>query len=470
MAEWLCSGLQSRVRRFDSGFSLQIMSELDINKRLVIITTSFAPENAIGAVRLSSMARHLSKKFISVHVICPSSPHSLLSDTTLEINNIQNLEVIRTKSSIIFRFVKYLRNKVLSEKKASEVINLSNKEIANSAKIKSYIMRLAFKAFTFLRNRDFLYGALKAYKELNKANKFDILITSYPSFSSHQAGLRIKRMDNNIKWVADFRDPMVYKSFSSSRKLSSIQAEVMKNSNHVITVSNGVKEMLQESSVNNKIDVIYNGYDNVPNIEILPSINKKELNLCYVGTLYDGKRDLSPLFKILNVFLVDGRIENFKFHYAGSDIRTLIDQASKYGLSANIINHGYVSRLQSMKIQKSCDFVVVGTWNSIEEKGILTGKIFEAFMLRKPIIGIVNGDLQNSEFKNLIEDCNAGVAIESNFLSEIDKNNIIDLLNKVMQAKDDSSKNNPINKFTFEVEQFHYKEIFNNLSNILISL
>ena len=150
MAEWLCSGLQSRVRRFDSGFSLQIMSELDINKRLVIITTSFAPENAIGAVRLSSMARHLSKKFISVHVICPSSPHSLLSDTTLEINNIQNLEVIRTKSSIIFRFVKYLRNKVLSEKKASEVINLSNKEIANSAKIKSYIMRLAFKAFTFL--------------------------------------------------------------------------------------------------------------------------------------------------------------------------------------------------------------------------------------------------------------------------------------------------------------------------------
>ena len=25
MAEWLCSGLQSRLRRFDSGFSLQII-------------------------------------------------------------------------------------------------------------------------------------------------------------------------------------------------------------------------------------------------------------------------------------------------------------------------------------------------------------------------------------------------------------------------------------------------------------
>ena len=102
-------------------------------------------------------------------------------------------------------------------------------------------MRLAFKAFTFLRNRDFLYGALKAYKELAKANEFNILITSYPSFSSHQVGLRIKRLDNNIKWVADFRDPMVYESFSSSRNLASIQAEVMQ-SDHVITVSNGVKK------------------------------------------------------------------------------------------------------------------------------------------------------------------------------------------------------------------------------------
>ena len=59
--------------------------------------------------------------------------------------------------------------------------------------------------------------------------------------------------------------------------------------------------MLQESSVNKKIDVIYNGYDNLPDIETLSSI-LKDLNLCYVGTLYDGKRDLSPLFKILNAF------------------------------------------------------------------------------------------------------------------------------------------------------------------------
>ena len=55
-------------------------------------------------------------------------------------------------------------------------------------------------------------------------------------------------------------------------------------------------------------------------------------------------------------------------------------------------------------------------------------KVLPIIKNRKIKIGIVNGDLQNSEFKNLIEGCNAGVAIESNFLSEIDQNNIIDIL------------------------------------------
>ncbi len=446
------------------------MSALDTDKKLVIITTSFAPENAIGAVRLSSMAKHLSKKFSSVHVICPNPPKSSVSDKTIDLSNINNLEVIRIKSSVIFRFIKFLRNKALLEKKASEVINLSNEKITNLSRIKTYFMRLFFQAFTFLRNKDFLHGSLKAYKELSKENKFNILITSYPSYSSHQAGLRIKRLNNSIKWIADFRDPMVYQSFSASKKLASIQAEVMQKSDHVITVSNGVKEMLQISSANKKIDVIYNGYDNLPNVDILPSIDQNDLNLCYVGTLYDGRRDLSLLFKIINASLTKLNRESLKFHYAGSDINTLINQASKYHLSKNIINHGYVSRHQSIAIQKSCDFVIVGTWNSREEKGILTGKIFEAFMLRKPIIGIVNGDLQNSEFKDLIERCNAGIAIESNFFTDNELNKAIDLLKKVMQSKAHTSLTNPISKFTFDVEHFHYKEIFKNLSNILFSM
>ena len=49
MAEWLCSGLQSRLRRFDSGFSLQDLYNFrftSIIKLLKEITTS--PSGGIG--------------------------------------------------------------------------------------------------------------------------------------------------------------------------------------------------------------------------------------------------------------------------------------------------------------------------------------------------------------------------------------------------------------------------------------
>ena len=35
MAEWLCSGLQSRLRRFDSGFSLHLDEDIYINLSII---------------------------------------------------------------------------------------------------------------------------------------------------------------------------------------------------------------------------------------------------------------------------------------------------------------------------------------------------------------------------------------------------------------------------------------------------
>ena len=48
MAEWLCSGLQSRLRRFDSGFSLQNKETLlNLKMKISIITTFFNAEKHI---------------------------------------------------------------------------------------------------------------------------------------------------------------------------------------------------------------------------------------------------------------------------------------------------------------------------------------------------------------------------------------------------------------------------------------
>jgi hypothetical protein len=48
MAEWLCSGLQSRVRRFDSGSSLHILEVVRTREPIPVIIISVSPGGEIG--------------------------------------------------------------------------------------------------------------------------------------------------------------------------------------------------------------------------------------------------------------------------------------------------------------------------------------------------------------------------------------------------------------------------------------
>jgi UDP-glucuronate 4-epimerase len=76
MAEWSCSGLQSRLRRFDSGFSLQIEDNMKI-----IVTGS---SGFIGY--------HLSKKLLNLgHKIFGVDNMNSYYDTNLKIDRLNNL-------------------------------------------------------------------------------------------------------------------------------------------------------------------------------------------------------------------------------------------------------------------------------------------------------------------------------------------------------------------------------------------
>ena len=439
------------------------------DKNLLIVTTSFAPENAIGAVRLTSFAKYASLEFRHVTVIAPPIEESTLHDETLQLLNIENIEVFRTKHSIFFLILKFLRNKFLGNKKASEAIGLGKQNKSFLSLIKKYISLVIFKIYTKLKNRDFLSASIKQYKFLIKKTKFDYVFTSYPSYSSHQAGLRIKSQNKSIYWIADFRDPMVYKSISNSKSNQRLQDNFLDNADLAISISNGVRELLLRSSPNAEIKVIYNGFDDVLLESDSSIIDPNYLNFCYMGTLYGGKRDLSKFFEILDKLVSHEEIDKNKilFHYAGSDFSTLMYQAKKHSFEKNLINHGYLNRGQSIEIQSNCDFITVATWNTYHEQGILTGKIFEAFMLKKPVIGIVVGDLANSELKSIIESRNAGIVIESEFLANSEERRIVDLLKEIYIKKFSTPGLSSSSFFQSDVNNFHYQNLFNKLLNYL---
>ena len=100
------------------------------------------------------------------------------------------------------------------------------------------------------------------------------------------------------------------------------------------------------------------------------------------------------------------------FDYAGPHFEMLQEQAQKYGVEAILVNHGFVSRGEAAQLQSKCDIFLVLTWNTREEKGVLTGKFYEGIRARKPILSLVSGDVPDSELNTLNEKYHYGFCCE----------------------------------------------------------
>src|SRR5699024_6150266 len=58
------------------------------------------------------------------------------------------------------------------------------------------------------------------------------------------------------------------------------------------------------------------------------------------------------------------------------------------------------------------NITVVCTWNNGNYNGVIPGKIYESFLIKKPTIAIINGDSKGSEVADIIRTTNIGIAFE----------------------------------------------------------
>ena len=103
------------------------------------------------------------------------------------------------------------------------------------------------------------------------------------------------------------------------------------------------------------------------------------LRFVYTGAIYGGKRDLRPFFEAISYIITSSKPNKniIQLEYAGKEGRLFLSQASEYNLSDYVVDHGQLSRLDSLKLQKESDICLLATWNTSYEQGALTGKIFE---------------------------------------------------------------------------------------------
>lgn len=160
-------------------------------------------------------------------------------------------------------------------------------------------------------------GLLAIHRE-----KPDILFSTYPLASAHLIAYVLHKL-TGIRWVADFRDPMVQEGYPANenvrRVYAWIEARVVRSASHLIFTTRGAIEAYQKTYPDVPADrytLIENGYDEEnfrraeQRVSVTDSADSKPLTLLHSGLIYEVERDPSIMFSAIARLKRDAKISS----------------------------------------------------------------------------------------------------------------------------------------------------------------
>ncbi|QNM85924.1 glycosyltransferase family 4 protein [Polaribacter pectinis] len=305
--------------------------------------------------------------------------------------------------------------------------------------------------------------SVKYLQKYISENKIDTIISTGPPHSMHLIAEKLHQK-NNLKWIADFRDPWTSLYYnedfklgnSAKKKNKKLETAVLKNADCVITVSNSLKKEFNKIAKN--VEVITNGFDD----EVLKS-NKVNLDdkftISYIGLL-PKQSNPKILFRVLEKLCrKNSELKNdLQLNFIGDISDEVKHEIDKANLIKNTNFVGYVSHKKAIEYQQKAQVLLLLIPDVKNNKGILTGKLFEYLTAKRPIlaIGPEDGDLQE-----ILKNTNSGFVIDYNDEEKLTLE--IELLYERYKfgLLEVASKN---------TNQYHRKELTNQLSKIIKNL
>lgn len=364
--------------------------------KVLFVSYYYPPNNAIGAVRPSKMIEKLTQDGYEIDLFT----YGYTDNDTFE----------ETETSI----KKYVVNSQKRDVNLKTASLKKKKESRLLAEIKRhYITFLSMK-----RDKVFMDKFKKTYDEMLSRNSYEAVFTTFGPLCALQAGLYVKKKNPEVKWICDFRDPVVVEF---SPKLFRpyfryLQNKACKKADCVVAVSAGYLKRICRKKYKDKSYMIPNGYDLRDRVHFSDrEIDNSYLRIVYVGALYLGKRDLSPVFKVLSELIDEKKIDRNKvvFEYAGSEFHVLEAQAERYGVESILHNNSKLPRKECLELQFLSHLLVLSTWNNKGEEGVFPGKFLEYMLIGRPILAVVDGNLKNSEVKQVMSEGRFGITYES---------------------------------------------------------
>jgi len=391
-----------------------------MKKRVLIITYYWPPSGGSGVQRWLKFVKYLVRAGWEPYVFTPDNPSYTIQDHSLLKDIPDSVEVVKFPIWEPYQLF-HKASAIFGDK------NIQQTDFISTGK-KSF-----FKSVSgWIRGNFFIPDArifwvkpsVEYLTDFINRNEIERIITTGPPHSVHLIGLRLKKRNPLLKWVADFRDPWSEWDLLDTLSLTSLarkrhrdlERQVLTLANRIITIAPFHVSRLEVLSGRN-IDLITNGFDE-DDFRGIVSVKTEKFTIRHVGVV-DELRDPRPVMEVIKLvcqadpeFATQVKIEfigkvNSAFKsYVQSDqhllpITRFVDQLAHDKL---------------LTLYSSTDLQLLVLAHTAIAPGNLPGKFFEYLATGKPILGIgpVKGDASQ-----ILQEISAGVIKERSDLAGI---------------------------------------------------
>jgi len=265
--------------------------------------------------------------------------------------------------------------------------------------------------------------AWRAIKRASVKHNPDIILTSSPPQTVQLIGLQAKKI-LNIPWIADFRDPWTDIYYYAQVKRSSwagaidslLEKRVLENVDCITSVSQEIVDLLRhkvERDVHSS--VIPNGYDPEDFKEPVP-VDLNKFNIAHFGKLSDSQpvSGICSAIKHAMENAPDLR-EDLQVKFTG----TLVGQSSsmlRRELGEKVSFESYKPHSEVVIDMQKSGLLFLIIPETEQNKGILTGKLFEYIGARRPILAIGPKD---GAAARVVQDLELAAIFDYNEISEM---------------------------------------------------
>lgn len=365
-------------------------------KRVLIITYYWPPSGGAGVQRWAKFVKYLphlgwEPVVLTVdpeYATYPQLDESLLQDIP------PGIRVFRTRAFGVYSLYKKVS---------------SNKEVPYGGFANTTKLNLKEKILRFIRGNIFLPDprrgwnpyALKEARRIIRKMGITHVITTSPPHSTQLIGLKLKK-EFPLKWIADLRDPWTdiyyYKDLYPTSLATCFnkrwEKQVLQSADLIFTVSDSLKELFgTKTGIDaGKINIIHNGYDPDDFTNIPGETNATRFIISYVGTI-SHRYNISGFIKAWQS-LPDNIRNSILLRFIGrvpAEVREILQSA--------IPDHqleimGYLPHHEAITHMQTSSVLLLVIPEAENNRGIVTGKLFEYIAVRKPVLllGPADGD------------------------------------------------------------------------------